>query len=57
MMPKFTSPSASPLLLRRAIYVAVVVLCIAATLTLISATERSNSRARDAAIQRTITAT
>lgn len=50
-MPKFRSLSASPLLLRRAIYVAVIGLCIAVTLTLISATDRSNSRARDAAIQ------
>lgn len=50
MRPKFTL-SASPLLLRRAIYIVVIGLCIAVTLTLISATDRSNSRARDAAIQ------
>ena len=51
MMNKFTSLSASPLAMRRAIYVAVIGVCIAVTLTLISATDRSNSRARDATIQ------
>ena len=51
MMHKFTSLSASPLALRRAIYVAVIGLCIAATQIFISATDRTNSRARDAAIQ------
>ena len=50
-MSKFTSLSASPLVLRRTIYVAVIVLCITVALTLISATDRSSSRARDAAIQ------
>ena len=50
-MSKFTSLSASPLALRRTIYVAVIGLCIAIALTLISATDRSDLRARDAAIQ------
>lgn len=51
MMNKFTSPSAHPLLLRRAAYVAVVAICIAATLMLLVANDRATTRARDAAIQ------
>ena len=51
MMNKFTSPSAHPLLLRRAAYVAVIASCIAATLMLLAANDRATSRARDAAIQ------
>ena len=51
MISRFTSLSASPLALRRSLYVAVIVLCIAIALTLISATDRSDSRARDVAIQ------
>ncbi len=50
-MNKFTSLSTSPLLLRRAAYVAVIVVCVAATLMLISANDRATTRARDVAIQ------
>lgn len=50
-MNKFTKLPANPLLLRRAAFVAVIILCIAATLTLISATDRATARARDAAIE------
>lgn len=50
MMNKFTSLTANPLLLRRAAYVAVIVCCMAVTLTLIAANERASERARDAAI-------
>lgn len=49
MTSKFTSLSTSPLLLRRAAYVAVIVFCIAATLMLISASDRATTRARDLA--------
>ena len=51
MTNKFTSLSARPLLLRRAAYVAVIVFCIAATLMLISASDRATTRARDLATQ------
>ena len=51
MTRKFKSLSASRVGWRRGVYVAVTVLCIASALTLIAATDRSNSRARDAAIQ------
>lgn len=51
MMTKFTSPSAHPLLLRRGAYVAVIAICIAATLILLAANDRATSRGRDAAIQ------
>lgn len=50
MMNQFTSLPANPLLLRRAAYVAVTSLCIAATLMLISASNHAIARARDAAI-------
>ncbi len=50
-MNKFSLLSANPLLLRRATYVAVIVFCIAATLMLISASDRATTRARDVAIQ------
>ncbi len=50
MMSKFTVLAANPLLLRRAAYVAVIVFCIAATLTLLAATDRATARARDALI-------
>ena len=51
MINVLSSLSASPLLLRRAAYVAVIVGCVAATLMLVSATDRSTSRARDIAIE------
>lgn len=51
MMNKFSLLSASPLLLRRAAYVAVIVFCIAATLMLISASDRATTRAREVATQ------
>jgi hypothetical protein len=50
-MIKFMSPAANPLLLRRAAYVAIVVVCIVATLMFISASDRKTARARDVAIQ------
>lgn len=51
MINKFASLSAYPLLLRRAVYVAVTIFSIAATLVLLSANDRATTRARDAAIQ------
>ena len=51
MIYALSSLSANPLLLRRAAYVAVIVGCVAATLMLVSATDRSTSRARDIAIE------
>ena len=51
MINALSSLSANPLLLRRAAYVAVIVGCVAATLMLVSATDRSTSRARDIAIE------
>ena len=51
MINKFTSLSADPLLLRRAAYVAVIALCVTATLMLSSASERATTRAHDTAIQ------
>ncbi len=51
MINPLSSLSSNPLLLRRAAYVAVIVGCVAATLILVSATERSTSRARDIGIQ------
>ena len=51
MMNKSTALSANPLLLRRAAYVAGILFCVAASLTLIAATERANARARDAWVQ------
>jgi len=49
-MNKFTLLSANPLLLRRAVYAAVIFSCTAATLTLLAANDRAAARARDAAI-------
>lgn len=51
MINKFAPLSAHPLLLRRAVYVAVTIFSIAATLVLLSANDRATTRARDAAIQ------
>ena len=51
MMNKFISLSANTLLLRRAAYVAVAVVCIAGTVMLLSASDRATARARDVAIQ------
>ncbi len=49
-MDKFTSLSANPLLLRRAVYAAVIFSCIAATLMLLAGNDRAAARARDASI-------
>ncbi len=51
MINNFTSLSANPLLLRRVAYAAVIVFCVAATVVLLSASERATTRARDLAIQ------
>ena len=51
MLNKFTSLPDNPLLLRRTACLAVIIACIVATFTLISATDRATSRTRDAAIQ------
>lgn len=50
MINKLTALAANPLLLRRAAYLAVIAFCIAATLTLLAATDRATARARDALI-------
>ena len=50
MINKLITLSANPLLLRRAAYFAVIILCIAATLTLLAETDRETARARDALI-------
>jgi hypothetical protein len=46
MMHKFNSLSGNPLLLRRVAYVVVIALCIAATLLLMTANERTTAAAR-----------
>ena len=51
MMNKFNSLSANPLLLRRVAYVAVIGICIATTLVLLSASDSTTARARYVAIQ------
>ena len=51
MINTFRSWSANPLLLRRAAYLTVTVVCVTTTLILIAASDRVTSRARDTAIQ------
>ena len=50
-MKIFSSLSANPLLLRRAVSLGVIVCCFAATLVLVSAHDRAAALARDAAVQ------
>ena len=51
MINPLTSLTARPLLLRRAAYGAAILLCVAATVMLLSASEHATARARDALIQ------
>ena len=50
-MNRIADLAANPLLLRRAVYAALIALCVIATLMLTAATDRATARARDVAIQ------
>ena len=50
-MNRIADLAANPLLLRRAVYAALIALCVIATLMLTAATDRATARARDVAMQ------